>query len=87
MSFVSSSFALHVDRELTSLKSKLVVTTPLGERILNTLVFKGCEILVEDGVKSQLNPVRNDRFRCDFGNGLVIQSPGFDGLLYQENTV
>ena len=30
-SFVNSSFALHADRELTSLKSKLVVTTLLGE--------------------------------------------------------
>ena len=45
--FIISSFVLHVDRDLTSLKSKLVVTTPLGERILRTLVFKGCEILVE----------------------------------------
>ena len=30
-SFVSSSFVLHVDRDLSLLKSKLVVTTPLGE--------------------------------------------------------
>ena len=35
-------------RDLYSLKSKLVVITPLGEHILRTLVFKGCEILVED---------------------------------------
>ena len=49
-SFISTSFALHVDRELTQLKSRLVVTTPLGERILCTSVFKGCEILVEDVV-------------------------------------
>ena len=46
-SFISTSFALHVDRELTPLKSRLVVTTLLGERILHTSVFKGCEILVE----------------------------------------
>ena len=46
-SFVSSSFALHADRELISLKSKLVVTTPLRERLLRTSVFKRCEILVE----------------------------------------
>ena len=49
-SFISTSFALHADRELTPLKSRLVVTTPLGERILCTLVFKGCKILVEDVV-------------------------------------
>ena len=30
-SFVSFSFALYVDRELTPLKHKLVVMTPLGE--------------------------------------------------------
>ena len=46
-SFVSSSFALHADRDLSFFKSKLVVTTPLGEQILRTSVFKGCEILVE----------------------------------------
>ena len=32
-SFVSSSFALHADRDLSSIKRKLVVTTPLGEQI------------------------------------------------------
>ena len=41
-SFVSSSFALHVDRELASLKNKLVVTTPLKEQILRNIIFKGC---------------------------------------------
>ena len=30
-SFVSSSFALHANRDLSSLNSELVVTTPLGE--------------------------------------------------------
>ena len=46
-SFVSSSFALHVDQQLSSLKNKLVVTTPLGEQILCTSVLKGHEILVK----------------------------------------
>ena len=30
-SFVSSSFALHADLDLTLLKNKVIVTTPLGE--------------------------------------------------------
>ena len=30
-SFVSTPFALHADRELSPLKSKLIITTPLGE--------------------------------------------------------
>ena len=46
-SFVNSLFALHADREQTPLKSKLVVTTPLGERMLRTSIFQGCETLVE----------------------------------------
>ena len=46
-SFVSTVFALHADRKLAPLKNMLVVTTPLGEQILYTSVFKGCEILVE----------------------------------------
>ena len=46
-SFISTSFVLHANRELTPLKSKLIVTTPLGERILRTSVFKGCEVIVE----------------------------------------
>ena len=49
-SFVSLSFALPTDRDLSSLKRKLVVTTPLGEQIFRTSVFKGYEILVEDVV-------------------------------------
>ena len=46
-SFISSSFALHADRDLSPLKNKLIVTTPLREQILHTSVFKGCEILIE----------------------------------------
>ena len=46
-SFISTSFALHANRELTPLKSKLIVTTPSGERIVRTSVFKGCEVVVE----------------------------------------
>ena len=46
-SFVSSSFALHADWELSPLKNKLIVTTSLGEQILRTSIFKGCKILVE----------------------------------------
>ena len=46
-SFISNSFALHANRELTPLKSKLIVTTPLGERIVRTFVFRGCEVMIE----------------------------------------
>ena len=57
-SFMSSSIALHADRELSQLKSKLMVTTPLGEQILRILVFKACEILVEGVVlKANLIPL------------------------------
>ena len=57
-SFFSTVFALYADRELAPLKNKLVVTTPLGEQILRTSVFKGCEILVEDVVlKTNLIPL------------------------------
>ena len=46
-SFISTSFALHANRELTPLKNKLIVTTPLGESIVRTSVFRGCEVIVE----------------------------------------
>ena len=55
-SFVSSSFTLHADRDLSPLKSKIVVTTTLEEQILRTSVFKGCEILVK-GVVLKANPI------------------------------
>ena len=55
-SFVNTSFALHVDQELSPLKHKLVVTTPLEEQILHNFIFKGCEILIED-VVSNLIPL------------------------------
>ena len=40
-SFISSSCALHADRNLTPLKNGLVVTTPLGERIFVLQYLKG----------------------------------------------
>ena len=43
-SFISTSFALHANRELTPLKSKLTVTTPLGERIVRTLCLRGVKL-------------------------------------------
>ena len=46
-SFISTSFTLHANRELTSFKRKLIVTTPLGERIVRTSVFKGCEVVLK----------------------------------------
>ena len=62
-SFVNITFALHIDWELAPLKNKLVATAPLGEQILRTLVFKGCEILVEGVVmKANLIPLE----MCDF---------------------
>ena len=65
---MSSSFALHADRELSSLKSKLVVTTPLGEQILHTSVFKGCEIVVESVVlKANLIPLEMSDFDVILG--------------------
>ena len=57
-SFISTSFALHANQELTPLKSKLIVTTPLGERILRTSIFKGCEVVMEGIVlKANLIPL------------------------------
>ena len=49
---------MHADRGLAHLKNKLVVTTSLGEQILRTSIFKGCEILIEDVVlKANLIPL------------------------------
>ena len=66
--FVSSSFALHVDHELSSLKHKLVVTTLLGEQIIRTFIFKGCEILIEGIVlKANFIPLEMWDFDVIFG--------------------
>ena len=46
-SYISTSFVLHANKELTPLKNKLIVMTPLGERIPKTSVFKGCEVVIE----------------------------------------
>ena len=53
-SFVSTSFALHVDRELSPIKHKLVVVTLMREQIIRTFIFKGCEVLIE-GVMLKAN--------------------------------
>ena len=57
-SFVNTSFTLHADRELSPLIHKLVVVTPLGEQIIHTSIFRGCEILIESVVlKANLIPL------------------------------
>ena len=57
-SLLTTTFALDADQKLASLKNKLVVSTLLGEQILRTSVFKGCEVLVEGVVlKSNLIPL------------------------------
>ena len=63
-SFVSTTFALHANKKLVLLKNKLVVNMPLGEQILRTSVFKGCEILVE-GVVLKENLIPLEMFDFD----------------------
>ena len=46
-SFVSISFALHANQELSQLKHKLVVVIPLGEQIIRTFMLRGCEVFIE----------------------------------------
>ena len=65
---ISSFFALHADRKLTPLKNGLVVTTSLGEIILRTSVFKGCETLVEGVIlKANLISLEMDDFDVILG--------------------
>ena len=67
-SFINTSFALHGNRELTPFKNKLIVTTSLGERILRTFVFKGCEVVVEGMVlKANLIPLKMSNFDVILG--------------------
>ena len=67
-SFISTSYALYANRELTPLQNKLVVTTPLGERIPKTSVFKGCEVVIEGMVlKANLIPLEMTNFDVILG--------------------
>ena len=59
--FISTLFALHANQELTPFKSRLVVTTPLGEIILRTSIFKGYKILVK-GVLLKANLIQLEIF-------------------------
>ena len=59
--FISTLFALHANKELTPFKSRLVVTTPLGEIILRTSIFKGYKILVK-GVLLKANLIQLEIF-------------------------
>ena len=70
---MSSSFALHADRELSSLKHKLVVMTPLGEQILRNTFFKGCEILI-DGVVLKANLISLEIYNFDVILGMDLLS-------------
>ena len=42
-----NTFALYADQELSSLQHKFVVMTPLGEQIIRTSMFRGCEVFIE----------------------------------------
>ena len=67
-SFISTLFSLHANRELTPLKNKLIVTTPLGERILRTSMFEGCEVSVECVVlKANRTPLEMSDFDVILG--------------------
>ena len=55
---------MQTDRELAPLKNKLIVIMPLGEQILRTSVFKGCEILVE-GVILKANLISLEMYDFD----------------------
>ena len=67
-SFISTSFALYANRELTPFQNKLVVIIPLGEKILKTYVFKGCEVVVEGIVlKAIFNPLEMSDFDVILG--------------------
>ena len=98
-SFVSTTFALHANRELVPLKNKLVGNTPLGEQILRTSVFKGCEVVVEGVVlKANLIPLEmtdfdvilgmdwlsNHRASMDcFTKKIVFRKPGYPELEFE----
>ena len=98
-SSISIAFALHADRELTLLKNKLIVTTPLGEQILRNTIFKDCEILVE-GVILMANwiPLEIHDFDVTLGidwlsthralmdyftKKVVFQKPGYPELKFE----
>ena len=67
-SFVSTTFALHANRELVPLKNKLIVNTPLAEQIFSTLVFKGCRIVVKRTMlKANLIPLEMTDFHVILG--------------------
>ena len=100
-SFISTSFALHVDQELSPLKYKLVVTTPLGEQILRSSIFKGCEILI-DGVALKANLISLEMYDFDvilgmdwlsthrasvdcFTKKVVVRKPGFQELEFMND--
>ena len=100
-SFVSTTFALHANRELVPLKNKLVVNTPLGEQILRTSVFKGCKVVVE-GVVLKANLIPLEMFDFDvilgmdwlsshrasmdcFTKKIVFRKPGYPELEFERD--
>ena len=67
-SFVSTTFALHANRELVPLKNKLIVNMPLGEQILRTSIFKGYEVFIEGIIlKANLIPLEMSNFDVILG--------------------
>ena len=98
-SFVSTSFTLHADQELSPLKHKLIVIIPLGEQITCNSMLKGFEILVE-GVVLKTNFISLEMWDFDiilgmdwlsthralvdcFTKKVVFRKPGFSELEFE----
>ena len=47
-SYISMDFAKHVDKKLSMLDNKLIISMPVGNTFVADFVFRNCDIMVED---------------------------------------
>ena len=47
-SYVSINFSQHVDRDLSLLDNKLIISMPVGSTFIADFVFRNCDIMIEN---------------------------------------
>ena len=67
-SYISMDFAKHVDKKLSMLDNKLIISMPVGGHFMVDVVFRNCDIIIEgQNLHADLIPVGLKEFDAIMG--------------------
>ena len=81
-SYISVNFSSHIDKDLSQLDSKLIISMPVGNTFVADFVFRNCDIMVEgQNLLTDLIPLNMNEFDAILGmdwlsmHGAVLDCP------------